>query len=138
MDMVFNLTGVILDLLSWILIVTGAAAALIGAFGILRLPDVYARMHAAGIIDTFGVAAVMLGLFLQADSWIVAVKLVLVALFIFFTSPTATHALARAAIHGGVRPKAEGEIPPVMRDDLPPPPPLAPETGAPETGAPTP
>lgn len=120
------MTALVLDLLSWVLIVTGAAAAFTGALGILRLPDVYARMHAAGIIDTFGVAAVMLGLFLQAESWITAVKLAMAALFIFFTSPTATHALARAAIHGGVRPEAEGEMPPVMTDELPP----APGAGA--------
>jgi multicomponent Na+:H+ antiporter subunit G len=92
------------DILSWICFVTGTMTIVIGAVGMLRLPDLYARMHGAGIIDTLGIALVLLGLLLQAGFTIVAVKLVLILIFIFYTSPVTTHALARAAIADGQEP----------------------------------
>jgi multicomponent Na+:H+ antiporter subunit G len=96
-----------LDLVSWGLLGLGAVMLIIGGIGLIRLPDVFARMHSAGIIDTLGVGAIMLGLMLQAGWTIVSVKLALIVVFILFTGPTATHALARAALHGGVVPQAE-------------------------------
>lgn len=93
-----------LDILSWACLIGGAAFALIGAVGLIRFPDVFARMHAAGIIDTLAAGLVLLGLALQAPTWLVAAKLGLVYVFILFTSPTSTHALARAALHGGIKP----------------------------------
>lgn len=93
-----------LDILSWVCLMGGVAFALIGAVGMLRLPDVFARMHAAGVIDTLAAGLVLLGLTLQAPTWLVAAKLLLIYVFILFTSPTATHALARGALLGGVEP----------------------------------
>ncbi|HEY9163434.1 MAG TPA: monovalent cation/H(+) antiporter subunit G, partial [Magnetovibrio sp.] len=90
-----------LDILSWACIIGGAFFALVGAVGILRLPDVYSRMHAAGMIDTLGIGLILIGLMLQAPAWIVVMKLGLILAFVFFTSPTATYALARAALDGG-------------------------------------
>jgi len=101
----------ILDIASGVLIGAGVIASFIGAIGIIRLPDIYTRMHAAGIIDTFGVGTIMLGLMLQAGFTLVTIKLLLIVGFVFFTAPTTTHALARAAIHGHVKPKAEGRMP---------------------------
>jgi len=92
------------DWISWVCIVIGAFFAIVGALGIVRLPDVFSRMHGAGIIDTMGIMMILTGLMFQADDWIVVVKLTLILLFIFFTSPTTTFALARAAIYGGVNP----------------------------------
>lgn len=106
----------IIDVVSGVLIGAGVIASFIGAIGIIRLPDVYARMHAAGIIDTFGVGAIMLGLMLQAGFTIVTIKLLLVVGFVFFTSPVTTHALARAAIHGRVKPISDGRMPEVDED----------------------
>lgn len=94
----------IADIVSWILLIPGCALLVIGALGILRLPDVFARMHAAGIIDTLGIGLIILGLAFQAGWTLLAVKLLFVLAFVFFTSPTTTHALARAALHGGVKP----------------------------------
>ena len=51
--------ALVLDLVSWICILVGSAAALIGGLGLLRLPDVFARMHGAGMIDTLGLGAVL-------------------------------------------------------------------------------
>ena len=92
------------DILSWVLIVIGSVFSVVGAIGLLRLPDFYTRLHAAGITDTFGAWALMVGILLQAESWLVAVKLVLIVIFLFFTSPTATHALARAALASRLNP----------------------------------
>lgn len=101
----------VLDILSWLSLAGGAFFTLVGAYGIIRLPDVYARMHAAGMIDTLGLGLFMLGLMFQAEEWIVAVKLGLIFLFVFFTSPTTTFALARAAIDGGAHPGPKGPPP---------------------------
>jgi len=93
-----------LDILSWALIVIGSVFSVVGAIGLLRLPDFYTRLHAAGITDTLGAWALMGGILLQTESWLVAVKLVLIVVFLFFTSPTATHALARAALASRLNP----------------------------------
>ena len=98
----------LLDALSWACLGIGVTFALIGAIGMLRLPDVFSRMHAAGIIDACAAGLVLLGLAWQAPSWLVAVKLFLIYVFILYTSPTVTHALARAALSGGCKPMLAG------------------------------
>lgn len=97
-------TGQIFDIVSWVLVVAGAFFAITGAIGMLRLPDIFSRMHGAGMVDTLGMGLILIGLAFQADEWIVVVKLVLIVLFIMLTSPTTTFALSRAAIDGGVDP----------------------------------
>ena len=87
----------ILNLISAGLLAAGSIFVLIGAFGLIRLPDFYTRLHAAGITDTLGAELILLGLMFQAGLSLVTVKLILISLFIFFTSPTATHAVANAA-----------------------------------------
>lgn len=94
----------ILNLLSWISLIGGIVFILIGAIGLIRLPDMFARMHGAGLIDTLGIGLILFGLVFQAGLSIVTIKLVLIFIFIFFTSPTATHALASAALDEGVKP----------------------------------
>ncbi len=92
------------DLISWVLLLAGSAFALIGAIGIIRLPDVFARMHGAGMIDTLGAGLILAGLMVQAGLTMVTVKLFLIIAFLFFTSPAATHALAQAALVAGTKP----------------------------------
>jgi len=99
-----------LDLASWALILAGGAFCLVGALGILRMPDFYTRVHAASVTDIVGSFAMLLGLGLQAGLSLVAVKLGFIALLIFFTSPAATHALVKAALERGIEP-LEGEGP---------------------------
>ena len=86
------------------LLAAGSIFVLIGAFGLIRLPDFYTRLHAAGITDTLGAELILLGLMFQAGLSLVTVKLILISLFIFFTSPTATHAVANAARVMGLKP----------------------------------
>jgi multicomponent Na+:H+ antiporter subunit G len=102
--------SVALDLASWGLILAGGAFCLVGALGILRMPDFYTRVHAASVTDIVGSFAILLGLALQAGLSLVAVKLGFIALLIFFTSPAATHALVKAALERGVEP-LQGEAP---------------------------
>ncbi len=94
----------VLDILSWILLLTGGAFAIIGGVGLLRLPDLFCRMHGAGVTDTLGAGAILGGLMLVSWDSLITIKLVAVLVFLLFTSPTATHALARAAIAEGVEP----------------------------------
>ncbi len=94
----------LLDILSWVFLGLGAAFLIIGGIGILRFPDLYARMHAAGVIDTLGCALLLIGLTFQAGLTLVTLKLLLILVFVQFTSPTATYALANAAYRSGFAP----------------------------------
>jgi multicomponent Na+:H+ antiporter subunit G len=97
----------VIDAASWILIVLGSGFCVIGALGLLRMPDFYTRMHAASLVDTLGAWLLLLGMMLQAGFSLVTVKLIFVAMLLFFTGPTATHALARAARARGLEPMAK-------------------------------
>jgi multicomponent Na+:H+ antiporter subunit G len=68
------------------------------------MPDFYTRMHAASLIDTLGAGLILAGLMMQAGLTLVTVKLLMVGLLLFFASPTATHAIARAAMGRGLKP----------------------------------
>ena len=63
------------DVISWVCLLVGGAFALIGGIGVLRLPDVFTRMHGASIIDTLGLGLILIGLMFQTDDWLVTVKL---------------------------------------------------------------
>ena len=99
------------DIVSWACLLAGVFFSLAGGIGILRLPDLFTRMHAAGITDTMGAGLILVGLAVQAGFTLVTVKLLLILILLFFTSPTSTHALAKAALHGGLKaaPDDEGD-----------------------------
>jgi multicomponent Na+:H+ antiporter subunit G len=82
----------------------GTLAIILGALGLVRLGDVYQRMHGAGIVDTGGAGLVLFGLLLLSPDWTVSVRVILIGALLVFTSPTATHAIARAAGLAGVKP----------------------------------
>ena len=94
----------IVTIASAILLLVGSVFTLIGSIGIVRMPDVFTRLHAAGITDTLGAAGVLLGLSLKAGFSLLLVKLLLMLVFLLLLNPTACHALARAALHGLRRP----------------------------------
>lgn len=101
--------SVVIDILSWALLLTGSFFVFTGAVGLLRLPNFFTRMHGAGVTDTLGAGLMLAGMLLQSGAWIVAAKIVLIFLFMMITGPTATHALAKAALHGGLKPHAASE-----------------------------
>ena len=94
----------IIDAASWACLVIGGLFCVVGGIGLLRMPDFYTRMHAASVTETLGAGLVLLGLILQAGPTLIAAKLAVLGLLIFFASPTATHALASAAMARGVKP----------------------------------
>ena len=90
-----------------VFLIAGSLAVLIGAIGVLRFPDLFSRIHAAGITDTAGAGLIVLGLLLESGFTLVSLKLLIILLFLLFTSPTSSHALAKASIHGNVLPLTE-------------------------------
>lgn len=94
----------VLDILSWAFLLTGSFFVITGGIGLLRLPDFYSRIHAAGLTDTIGSWFILIGLILQAGWNLVAVKLILILIFLILTSPLASHALAKAAFLRGLKP----------------------------------
>ena len=93
----------VLDLLSAAFVLAGAFFFLAGTVGLLRFPDVYTRLHALTKADNLGLGLVVLGLTLQAGSFSVVLKLVLVWLLVLPAGATAAHLVANAALRGGVR-----------------------------------
>lgn len=96
-------------LLGGSIMLLGAVLSLVGALGLLRLPDVFARMHAASLVDTLGMLLLVLGMLIIEGFSLNTLKLVLIALFVLFTSPVATHALSKAAIKEGIKPRLAGD-----------------------------
>lgn len=100
--------GSIVEVISGIALILGALLLISGAVGLLRFPDFYTRMHAAGVTDTLATVLTILGLMLIAGWNQALIKLALIVVFVLFTSPTAAHALAKAAQHGGLTPTSNG------------------------------
>jgi multicomponent Na+:H+ antiporter subunit G len=92
------------EVLSWIFIAAGSIFVLIGGIGLIRLPDFYTRIHAAGITDTMGAWLILVGLMFTAGWTLVTIKLVVLVLFLAVTSPLSSHALAKAAFLRGLEP----------------------------------
>ncbi len=95
----------VLDVLSWMCLLAGGFFCIVGGVGLIRLPDFYSRTHAGGLTDTLGASLILIGLMLQSNHWMVVVKLAVIIFILFFTSPTSSHALVRAAFTRGVRPE---------------------------------
>nr|WP_245864416.1 monovalent cation/H(+) antiporter subunit G [Paenibacillus donghaensis] len=92
------------ELLFALLILTGALLSAVSAFGLIRLPDVYLRSHAAAKSATLGVLCVLSGVFLYFAFFLdyISAKLLLGIVFVFLTSPVAAHLNGRAAYRSGV------------------------------------
>lgn len=96
--------NVVIDVASWLCLATGGFFCIVGGVGLLRMPDFFTRMHAVSVTETLGAGLILIGLMLQSGWSLVSAKLLIVGLLIFFTSPTATHALAKAALARGLEP----------------------------------
>ncbi|MDO8287631.1 MAG: monovalent cation/H(+) antiporter subunit G [Parvibaculum sp.] len=93
-----------IELASWACFSLGGLMLLIGALGMIRLPDFWSRIHAAGIIETSGSLFMLIGMMLQSGLTLVTLKLVLIGVFLFIAGPTASHAIANAAWVAGLKP----------------------------------
>ena len=86
----------------WFLLVSGSVFCVIGGIGMIRMPDFYTRSHAASITDTLGATLILVGLALHSGANLVTVKLFFVLFLLYVTSPTAAHALVKAAYSKGL------------------------------------
>lgn len=93
-----------IEILSWICLVSGGFLCISGGVGLLRLPDFFARVHAASVTETLGAPLVLSGVMLQTGWSLDTIKVLMVALFVLATAPTATHAMVKAALHDGQTP----------------------------------
>ena len=107
--------GMLLEVASWVFIGAGSVFVLIGGVGILRLPDFYTRIHAAGITDTMGSWLILVGLMFQSGWSLVTIKLLMLLFFMVATSPLASHAVAKAAYLRDLEPMLGIDL--VRRDD---------------------
>jgi multicomponent Na+:H+ antiporter subunit G len=94
----------VVQALSAVMILAGSAFVVIGTIGLVRMPELYTRMHAASVTDTLGAGLLLGGLMLQAGLTLVSLKLLFLLALFFFVGPLASHALAQAALHEGVDP----------------------------------
>jgi multicomponent Na+:H+ antiporter subunit G len=91
---------IIIQILGLIALWIGVIFSALGVLGLLRLPDVYCRLHASGTISTMGLCGLLVGAALLMPS--TALKAIALAIFTVVTSPVATHAIALAAYRLGV------------------------------------
>jgi multicomponent Na+:H+ antiporter subunit G len=94
----------LVEIVSGAFILLGSFFIVAGAIGLVRLPDVFSRIHGASLIDTAGAGFLLVGLMLQAGFTLITLKLLFILAIFFFTLPVAAHALAQVALHEGFRP----------------------------------
>ncbi|WP_417513843.1 monovalent cation/H(+) antiporter subunit G [Minwuia sp.] len=101
------------EILTWILVGLGSFLTIVGAYGALRLPDLYTRMHAASVTDTLATFLVLAGCsvpVLVSGDWLIAVKLFFILVFLWFTSPIASYALGHAAFFDDEKPLLDHDL----------------------------
>jgi multicomponent Na+:H+ antiporter subunit G len=96
--------GTAIDVSSWVLMALGAFFTLVGMFGLVRMPELFTRMHAVSVMETLGAGFLILAMVLQAGFSLVTLKLLFIWLLFLFMGPVVTHALARAALYEGTPP----------------------------------
>ena len=90
--------------LSAILLLAGGILCITGGVGLLRMPDFFSRVHAAGVTETLAAPLLLVGLLLQMEWSLDTVKVIMILIFVLATNPTATQAMAKATLSGGQRP----------------------------------
>ena len=113
---------ILLAILVWIFLLSGAFFAIVGGIGIVRLPEFFSRLHGGGITDTLGAGLIMVGLLIHGMGGIITqpetelmshvlttFKLLMILFFLTVTSPTSCHALAKSALTQGLKPVLEIE-----------------------------
>ncbi len=96
--------------LSALLIGLGSAVYVVGALGLLRMPNFYTRLHAVSVADTLGALLIIAGLMIAGGFTLVTAKLAIILLLLFLTVPFATHALSQTALHEGVEPLPPDDV----------------------------
>ena len=95
----------------------GGFLCITGGVGLLRLPDFFTRVHAAGVTETLATPLLMLGIMLDQQAWSLdSMKLLMIMLIVLATNPTASHAMTKAALHGGQKPQLKQPNHPPKKD----------------------
>ena len=94
----------IVELLGATLMLAGLFLGITAALGLFRLPDFYSRTHASGVSDTLSAALILFGMMLYAGFTLVCVKLFIILVLLWFTSPISSHSLVKAAYRTGIKP----------------------------------
>ena len=90
------------EVIAGILILVGGAFGVLGALGLLRMPDVLIRMHSSTKIGTLSTGLVVLAAAVHFGDWSTSVRAVLIILFLLLTAPIAAHMIGRATVSTGV------------------------------------
>ena len=101
--------------ISGILLIIGAAFTLVATLGLIRLPDIYSRMHSASKVGTVGSGAMLIALAVHSDDLATIMRALAGVAFVLLTAPVAAHLLAKASYSAGYR-LWEGSV----QDDMPP------------------
>lgn len=99
------------DLLASLLLALGSFFVLVGGIGMLRMPDLYTRMHAASVTETMGTLLILVGLILLTGWTLASFKLFAILMFLLFTGPVAAYAVANTALTAGVKPRLDSDGP---------------------------
>lgn len=94
----------VLMIVAVVLMLGGAFFLTVSALGLLRLPDFYARTHAVGKSETLGTILMLSGLAVYNGWELGTIKILFIVFFVLIANPTATHAIARAALRTGLQP----------------------------------
>jgi len=92
------------DLITGLGLLLGAGFFVTGTIGLLRFPDLYTRLHALTKADNLGLGLIVIALLLQADSWLQALKLLLIWLLVLLASSASSFLVARTAKRRGIPP----------------------------------
>lgn len=97
----------LMQISSALFLLIGSFLCISGGVGILRFPDFYTRMHAVGVTETLATAMILIGLILHNPDFLIDIKLMIILIMTVFISPTASHALANAALQNGLMPELD-------------------------------
>ena len=106
------------DILSWAFILGGLFFIVVGALGLVRMPELFTRMHATSVSETLGAGLLLLGLMLLSGISLVTLKLIFILALLVFTAPLVTHALAQAALHEKTEPRLSEDRRPARTEAL--------------------
>ena len=95
---------VVMEFVSSAFLLLGGVLCVTGGVGLLRMPDFFSRVHASGVTETLAAPLLLIGLALQMEWSLDLAKVAMILIQVLATNPTATHAMAKATLHGGQRP----------------------------------
>jgi multicomponent Na+:H+ antiporter subunit G len=106
------------ELIAGVLIILGGIFAVIGALGLLRMPDVLIRMHASTKIGTLSTGLILAGCAVVFGTSEIIIRVVAIMLFILLTAPIGAHMMGRSVLSTGVPLWKNEDIPDAKVNDL--------------------